>query len=137
MRNHWRQSHLSARTAHQALASGDTISAISRAYYAMFDATRAALAIIEPELAVAKTHSTILTRFSKHIIKERGLDRKYSRMLRSTFELRTLTEYDEDPPTAERASENLQKMDQFIAAVGQLFPDELGSHPESDSEPNS
>ena len=98
MRDYWRQAQRSARTAHLALQSGDRISALSRAYYAMFDAARAALANVDPEFAAAKTHTTILRRFSNHVVKECGVDRKYSRMLRKAFEIRQITEYDSDPP---------------------------------------
>lgn len=53
------------------LKSGDVEGACNRAYYAMFDAARAALiasnAPVEPE--IARTHSGLITAFSLHLVK--------------------------------------------------------------------
>ena len=124
MKDYRRQAKLSARTAHLALEAGDVVSALSRAYYAMFDGARAMLAVTDPEFASAKTHATVLRRFSKHIVKEGGFDRKYSRMLRKAFEIRQLSDYDADPPAAGQAAEILQMMDDFIAAVEAKLADD-------------
>lgn len=64
--------------ARRALASADTLlrdsdcdGACNRAYYAMFDAARAALiaskAAVPPE--IAKTHSGLIAAFSLHLVK--------------------------------------------------------------------
>lgn len=91
----------------------------------MFDAARAALTVIDPEFASAKTHTTILGRFSKHVVKERGLDAKHARALRAAFDVRQVADYDSDPPRPEQAAETLESMDDFIAAIGAMFADAL------------
>lgn len=125
MRDYWKQARLSAQTAHEAMRIGDTISALSRAYYAMFDAARAALVVVDPDLIATKKHGTILRRFSKHVVKERGLDPKFANAIRKAYEVRQVAEYDSDPPPGDKTSESLQRMDEFIAAIGAMFPDEL------------
>ena len=132
MRQYLKQALLSARTAHEALRLGDTVSSSSRAYYAMFDAARAALAALDPDLAAAKTHATVIRRFSKHLIKERGLDAKHARALRTAFDVRQVADYDADPPKLETVATALRDMDEFIAAVCEMFPDVL-----QDPEPSS
>ncbi len=125
MKGRWRQAQLSARTAHEALRLGDTVSCASRAYYAMFDAARAALAAIDPELPIAKTHATILRRFSRHVVVERGLDEKHARALRSAFGVRQVADYDVDPPRPEHAARMLDEMSEFIAAIQAMFAEHL------------
>lgn len=64
------------------LDNGYTDEACSRAYYAMFDAARAALLVANApvEAEVARTHSGLMSAFSQHIVSlrrgpscERGL----------------------------------------------------------------
>lgn len=60
-----------AASARLLLDAGDVDGACNRAYYAMFDAARAALiksgAPVPPE--VAKTHSGLISAFSLHLVK--------------------------------------------------------------------
>jgi uncharacterized protein (UPF0332 family) len=77
-----------ARSARLLLDEGDTIGAVSRAYYAMFDLARAALRDIDPNLAAAKTHATIISRFSKHMVQDRGFPQELGRALRRAFDAR-------------------------------------------------
>ena len=70
-----------ARAARLLLDQGDYVGAVSRAYYAMFDLARAQLRDIDPKLAAAKTHTSIIARFSKHLVQERGLPREIGRTL--------------------------------------------------------
>ena len=53
--------------AHMLLAGELARGANSLAYYAMFDAASAALCAIDAPLGNAKTHRTMISRFSKHI----------------------------------------------------------------------
>ncbi len=53
------------------LASGDVDGACNRAYYAMFDAARAALLTVNAPVPseIARTHSGLITAFSLHVVK--------------------------------------------------------------------
>jgi uncharacterized protein (UPF0332 family) len=93
----------SARSARMLLDAGDYNSAISRAYYAMFDLARAELFRIHPTLLEAKTHVAIIRRFSKHFVEQRGRPRELGRALRRVFDARQDTEYSQVMATAEQA----------------------------------
>jgi uncharacterized protein (UPF0332 family) len=53
------------------LENGYTDEACSRAYYAMFDAARAALLVVNApvEAEVARTHKGLISAFGKHVVK--------------------------------------------------------------------
>ncbi len=94
MREIWRKAKSAADEARILLDAGRPDGAVSRAYYAMFDAARVALALDSAELAEAKTHATILRRFSRHLIVAGKIDVAHGRALRRAFEMRLLADYD-------------------------------------------
>ena len=83
MNDYWAKAMVFARSARLLQASGDPDSAISRAYYAMYDAARAALELVDPKLSISKRHDTIIKRFGEHIVVGRQLDKRLSRILNS------------------------------------------------------
>ena len=97
--------------------SGDTDGAVSRAYYAMLDAAKAALEMVDPQLAVAKTQATIIRRFGQSIIKAGHLDVSYGRTLSATQDFRRAADYERQSVDAEKAREIVDRMDKFLAAV--------------------
>ena len=63
-----------ARAIHSAtllLADGDVDGACNRAYYAMFDAARAALLSVDAPMPIefGKTHSSLIAAFGQHLVK--------------------------------------------------------------------
>ena len=60
MNDYWAKAIVYARSAHALLKMGDTDSAVSRAYFAMYGVARAALETIDTKLAETKKHSTII-----------------------------------------------------------------------------
>lgn len=114
----WHSARLSARTA---LEAGDLGSAVSRAYYAMFDVARAVLSKIDPELTDAKTHATIPRRFSEHVVRTLGLDRELAHSLRRAFETRLQVEYDVQVSiSVDGATRLVDDMEKFVAALSHL-----------------
>ena len=111
------QARMAARSARILLDQGDYVGAVSRAYYAMFDLARATLREIDPKLAAAKTHTTIIARFSKHLVRDRGLPRDVGRSLRRAFNARLLTEYSETSVAFEQAERAVEAMERFFEAV--------------------
>lgn len=99
------------------LDAGDYRGAVHRAYYAMFDLARHVLRDIDPKLAVAKRHSTIIARFSKHMVQERGYPRELGRVLREVFDERLVADYSDRAPTLEQATEVIEAMERFFAAI--------------------
>lgn len=120
MKDLWVKADVAAKSAHILLKSGDADGAVSRAHYAMFDMARAVLAHIDPELARTKRHATVLSRFSQHIVRERGLDPEIGRILHEAFEARILVDYGEAPINAADDAEIVAAMDKFLAAVAAL-----------------
>jgi uncharacterized protein (UPF0332 family) len=101
------------------LEAADYNSAISRAYYAMFDLARDELLRINPKLVKTKTHATIIRRFSKFLIEERGLPRELGQDLRRVFEARIGTEYSQVVAAAEEAKAAVEAMERFLEAFSQ------------------
>ena len=116
----WERALQSAETARRALANGDATSAISRAYYAMFDAARAMLETIDPDLLIAKTHASIFRRFAENYVHKLNGEREQVRALRRAFKSRNETEYETARPSIELAREALRDMDQFLSALGEI-----------------
>ena len=113
----WNKATKAARSARTLLADGDVDGAINRAYYAMFYAARVALAAVDRDLATAKSHATIVRRFGKHIVKERGLDVRMGRLLARIGETRRAADYEEEAVAAGEATSVIEDMDKFFAAV--------------------
>jgi len=108
------------RSARLLLDAGDTNSAVNRAYYAMFYAAQAALAAVDGKLLKTKSHATIIRRFGKHIVEERGFDRSMGRLFAQAEVVRIGADYD-DVPLAEAAARNaLECAERFVSAV-ELF----------------
>lgn len=80
------------------LERGDTDGACNRAYYAMFDAARAAL--LETRAAeavrVGKTHGGVLAAFSLHLVKNGPVPREIGRLLKQAEEVRIVADYSGD-----------------------------------------
>ena len=70
------------------LDAGDTDGACNRAYYAMFDAARAALAVADDEGMIAKTHSGLISAFSLRFVKTAEIPVELGKALNAVSELR-------------------------------------------------
>ena len=117
----WEKARRAARTARANLEMRDVDAAANRAYYAMFDVARAVLMEIDPQLARAKRHATILNRFSQHMVRDRGLDPELGTAIYEAFEARLLADYDVEASVApEDARALLELMERFLTAVADL-----------------
>ena len=121
MNDFWAKAVKAAGTARAALAMGDTDGAVSRGYYAMFDAAKAALESIDASLAQAKSHDTIIARFGEHVVLRRGLDRDLGRALNSGQDLRQAADYDRMPVSIEEATQTIERMERLLSAVAGLL----------------
>ena len=106
-----------ARSAHLLLGAGDWRGAVDRAYYAMFDLAKHALREVDPKLAVARKHTTIIARFSKHVVQEKGYPRDLGRALRRVFDARLVADYSDAATTREQATEVVEAMERFFAFI--------------------
>lgn len=104
------------------LDSGDVDGACNRAYYAMFDAARAALLWVNAPVPaeVARTHSGLITAFSLHVVKPGLVAIDHGRALNKVEDLRLIADYRGDPVTVENAAWALEQAQAFLAAVQAL-----------------
>lgn len=128
-----RQAAVSARVL---LNTGDADGACNRAYYAMFDAARAALlasgAPVEPE--IARTHSGLISAFSLHLVKTRRVPVELGKALNKVEDLRLVADYKGDPIENEEAGWAVKQAEEFVHAMQSTFipeppEDDRGSTP--------
>ena len=105
------------------LDTGDSDGACNRAYYAMFDAARAALlasgAPVEPE--IAKTHNGLISAFSLHLVKTGRVPVELGRALNKAEELRLIADYKGDPIEKEDAAWAVSQAQAFVQAMQATF----------------
>ena len=113
------KSQMALKSAKVLLETGDTDGACSRAYYAMFDAARAALiqtkAPVKTE--VAKTHNGLSAAFSLHLIKSGQLSTGLGRALSRAHETRLLADYTGDPIEPDVAAKLVQQAAEFVEEI--------------------
>lgn len=118
------------------LDAGDVDGTCNRAYYAMFDAARAALiglgVSVEP--AVVKTHSGLIAAFSLHLVKTGRFPVELGKALNRVAEIRLVADYSGEEVTIDRAQWVIEQADRFVGAVRQkLEPPK--PEPDKDSKP--
>ena len=101
------------------LGPGDADGACNRAYYAMYDAARAALlasgAPVRPD--IGKTHSGLINAFSDHLIKNGPVSKEMGRLLKRAEEIRLVADYKGDSVEMRDAQEIVVQAETFIAAM--------------------
>ena len=101
------------------LESGKSRGALSRAYYAMFYATLALLAI--KELGASK-HSGVIRLFHEHYVQDGTFDKETARSLSVAFDLRNKSDYRElTPPSNEEAQDTLEAAKKFVAEAERVI----------------
>lgn len=106
------------RTSALALADDDPEAACNRAYYAMFNAGRAALFVVgQPKLAMAKTHSGLVFAFGEHLVKAGHFEPDLGRLLALESKSRIVSDYDGDPLSVESAADSIANATHFVSAI--------------------
>ncbi|WP_430754975.1 HEPN domain-containing protein [Magnetovirga frankeli] len=85
-----------ASSAHSMLELGDADGAVNRAYYAMFDAARAALmasGLAHMESDVGRTHSGLIGAFGQVLVNDGRVPRELGRLLNRAHEVRQIADY--------------------------------------------
>jgi uncharacterized protein (UPF0332 family) len=90
----------------------------------MFDMARAVLADIDPDLATAKRHQTVIRRFSEQMVRKRGLDPETGRSFRKAFDARAIADYGTAEVDLDRAATVVEAMEQFLAALSAAGSDD-------------
>lgn len=101
------------------LESGKSRGALSRAYYAMFYATLALLAI--KELGASK-HSGVIRLFHEHYVRDGTFDKEIARSLSVAFDLGNKSDYRElASPSSEEARDTLEAAKKFVAEAERVI----------------
>lgn len=108
-----------AASARLLLDAGDVDGACNRAYYAMFDAARAALLWSGGQVSptVAKTHSGLIAAFSLHLVKTGRLSVELGKTLNRAAEIRMIADYTGDEVTVDKAQWVIDQAGLFIEVV--------------------
>jgi uncharacterized protein (UPF0332 family) len=103
--------------------AGDYEGACDRAYYAMFNAARAALLAsgANEQEAVAKTHGGLISAFSLQLVKTQKVPVEYGRLLNKVEELRLIADYKGDPIEQEKAEWAVESAHSFVETIGSTF----------------
>lgn len=111
-----------AESAKALLDLGDTDGACSRAYYAMFDAARAALATRGHAPEATKTHSAVHSAFALTFVKTGLVPKEIGRALGQVQDIRLLADYAAESIPPDKAEWSVRQAAAFVAAVRGLPP---------------
>ena len=105
------------------LESGDADGACNRAYYAMFDAARAALMAFQKsdEVLTIKTHSGLIASFSLKLVKPGLIDIELGKSLNKVEDLRLIADYKGDAITLDDASWAVEQAQIFLMTIRSRF----------------
>ncbi len=101
------------------LAAGDADGACNRAYYAIFDAARAAL--LASGTDVGKTHKGVLNAFSDRLVKNGPFPKEMGRLLKHAETFRYVADYEGDHVELSDAQQMVEQAEAFVAAMRAQF----------------
>lgn len=103
-------------------SAGDYEGACNRAYYAMFDAAKAALLYVQPDddLSVAKTHNGLIAAFGLQVVKAGLVDVSLGRNLNRGQTLRQVADYTGDPLTLSDVEQLMKDANNFFSTIKKL-----------------
>jgi uncharacterized protein (UPF0332 family) len=104
-----------AESAQALLDRGDPDGACNRAYYAMFDAARAALLAVGHE--VGKTHRGVLNAFNDRLVKDGPMPKEAGRLLKHAEAFRYVADYSDNAVDPADARETKT----FVATVRSIL----------------
>ena len=111
------------------LDTGDLDGACNRAYYAMFDAARAALlaAGVQRGAEVPRTHGGVIAAFSLHLVKPGRVSLELGRALNRAEEIRLVADYKGETVDHKHAAWAVSQAIAFVHAMRQAFPTDPGA----------
>lgn len=114
------------------LNAGDVDGASNRAYYAMFDAARAALLAANAPVPadIGRTHGGLISAFALHLVKNGPVSNELGKALNRAEEIRLVADYKGDMVEFEDAREIVDQAEVFVEAIrGEFIPDPRDDHP--------
>lgn len=117
-----RKSEKALKVARLALNAGDSDSAVSRSYYAMFDMARAALLRVGvAEDKLPRTHSGLIEAFRRHAVESGKIDPQLATQLSRTESLRIKADYTGTEIEVSEAKEVIRNAELFVQTVERAF----------------
>ncbi|QFY44971.1 HEPN domain-containing protein [Candidatus Methylospira mobilis] len=112
-----------AKSARTLLDVGDIDGACDRAYYAMFNAARAALIASGATISdsATKTHRGLIGAFGLHLVKTNLIAADLGGAINKVERLRLLADYTGDPISLEEAAWAVVQATSFVATLRQTF----------------
>ena len=112
------------------LETGDMEGACDRAYYAMFNAARAALIASGSQAPedVARSHNGLISAFSLHLVKTAMVPVEYGRTLNKVEEMRLIADYKGDPIEPDKAEWAVNQAQDFVQAMRTMFVPDVGNN---------
>ena len=92
---------------------------VSRAYYAVLHAAKAALSLTEQE---PDTHNGVRRMFGLHLVKTGNIEKEFAKILTAEQEDREIGDYEVDIEIVEeRARQRVQEADKFVCRIEQYL----------------
>jgi uncharacterized protein (UPF0332 family) len=117
------KAEMACSSARALLDLGNLDGAANRAYYAMFDAARAALlasgAPVEPD--IGRTHSGLIRAFGSLLVKNGPVSKEVGRLLNRAHEVRLVADYNGESVEPADAQEMVEQAETFVAAMRVQF----------------
>ncbi len=115
----FKKAKIAIESAQLLINAGDHDGACNRAYYAMFDAARAALLVSKSvnDLSTIKTHSGLITSFSLLLVKTGHVSIELGKSLNKVEDLRLLADYKGEEIGLEQAQWALNEARLFVLAL--------------------
>ena len=109
------------------LDAGDVDGACNRAYYAMFDAARAALlaANVPVPANIGRTHGGLIAAFGLHLVKNGPVSNELGRALNRAEEIRLVADYKGESVEPRDAREMVEQAEMFMRAMRATFMPDL------------
>lgn len=116
-----KRAHQRLHATHVLLEDGAFEDACNRAYYAVFEATRAALAAVGQP--VPKTHRGLNTQFHEHVVRayRENIRDDIGQSLSKLEDIRLMADYMDKPPHPEQARDAFNMAKAFVNAIQSTF----------------
>lgn len=110
-----------SRSAALLLQQSDIDGACNRAYYAMFDAARAALLAHGSDQASIRTHGGLISTFGLQLVKTGQVERALGHALNRAHEIRLVADYTGDIVDLAQATWTVEHATAFVACMRELI----------------
>ncbi len=104
--------------------------AANRAYYAMFNAARAALMSVGE--STAKKHASIIAKFGLRFVRDGPLSPALGRAINDAQKLRIASDYGPGQPDPDDVRSIVARAEEFVAAARAIVPHNTSDLPSSD-----